>query len=192
MIQFDKVFLTVFAGLALGFALTFVSVDRGFGFGAVQAGPWVGSPKSGSRDSDPYTRAALARSGETPLGSAEGLSFLARNDSQGAPLDPRCEYAVRGPAPSARWWTLTLMSAEGRLPDTATGVHGFTSSEIIRDANGGFEITLAQRARPGNWLPIANSKPFVLAFRLYDTTVSATSSALDAAAMPQINRKRCE
>ena len=178
-------------GVALGLAFTFVSVERGLGFGAVTAGPWTAWPRTGARDADPYARAVLSRSGETPLGTAEGLSFIARTDSAGALLDPRCDYTIGGATPAARWWTLTAMTPEGRLIDNRARVNGFTSSEVARDAEGGFEIIASSAARPGNWLPLSRSSPFIFVLRLYDTTMSATASALDGSSMPAISRRRC-
>ena len=178
-------------GVALGLALTFVAVERGLGFGAVNAGPWTGWPRTGSRDADPYARAVLSRTGETPLGTAEGLSFVARADSAGALLDPRCDYVVGGATPAARWWTISVMTPEGRLVPNAARVTGFTSAEIVRDAEGAFEIIASSAARPGNWLPLEPSSPFIFVLRLYDTTLSATSSALDGNSMPSITRRRC-
>lgn len=192
VLNFLKTLAAVVLGAALGLAATFAAVERGFGFGAVRAGPWTGWPKTGSRDADPYARAVLSRTGETPLGSAEGLGFVARGDSSGALLDPRCDYSVRGPVPAARWWTLSAMTPEGRLIENPARIYGFTSAEIVRGANGGFDIAVSRAARPGNWLPVAPDRPFVLALRLYDTTISATASALDGISMPVISRGRCE
>ena len=190
MVNFLKTLVAVAIGIALGLTMTFFAVERGLGFGAVRAGPWIGWPKTGSRDADPYARAVLSRTGETPLGIAEGLSFVARNDSNGALLDPRCDYSLRGPTPAARWWTLSVMTPEGRLIDNAAHEYGFTSAEVVRSADGDFEISASRSARSGNWLPLPE-QPFVLVLRLYDTTISATASALDEKAMPSITRRRC-
>lgn len=186
-----KYLLVVTLGVALGLAGTFLSVEEGLGFGAVRAGPWTGWPKTGSRDADPYARAARARSGEMPLGITEGLSFLARADDAGRPLDPRCDYVVSGATPAARFWTLTAMTPEGLLLDTRPRQYGFTSSEVVRGVSGEFAIAIASRARPGNWLPVAPDQPFILMLRVYDTTVSASASAIDASLMPNIRRQRC-
>ena len=110
MLHILKLIVIATAGVALGLAATFVSVERsqnlgqgaGLWFGAVKAGPWTGWPKTGTRDADPYARAFFARTGETPLGITEGLSFIARQDSRGAWLEPRCDYLVSGAVPPAR------------------------------------------------------------------------------------------
>ena len=191
LVNFFKTLVAVVVGLSLGLAMTYLSVERGLGFGAVRAGPWTGWPKTGSRDADPYARAVLSRTGETPLGSAEGLSFIARNDSNGSLLDSACDYVVSSPVPPARWWTLTPLAPDGRLLDNSAHIHGVTSAELVRSVDGDFQITISHAARAGNWLPVTPNKPFLLLLRLYDTTISATASALDNAAMPSITRGQC-
>lgn len=192
MLTLFKFLVVVLAGTALGLALTYEALQRGLSFAVVQAGPWKSLPKSGSLDIDPYASAKLAQSGELPLGSAEGLSFVARTDSTGAALQPRCDYAVSGSVPPARYWTLTLVSPSGFLVDNPAGRFGFTSAEIVRAADGTFDITVARHARPGNWLPLGSTQPFVLMLRLYDTLLDFGLAKLDAGAMPKIVKGRCE
>lgn len=187
-----KFLIIVLVGTALGLFVTHEVLQRGPAFNAVKAGPWTGVPKNGSLDIDPYGRAMLARSAELPLGDAEGLSFIARTDSAGAVLRPRCDYAVSGSVPPARYWTLTLVSPRGLLIDNPAKRFGFTSAEIVRAADGTFDITVARQARPGNWLPLGNAQPFALMLRLYDTLLDFGTTKLDAGAMPKIVKGRCE
>jgi hypothetical protein len=194
-----KILLTAVAGLWLGLEATYYAVERGadqgFGtgliFGAVHAGPWSGWPKTGTREADPYARALFARTSETPLGVTEGLSFIAREDSSGAALTSACDYVVAKAIPAARFWTLSAMGPDGKLFPTTSQRHGFTSSELLRSADGGFEIRVSALARPGNWLEVNESQPFVLMLRLYDTALSANAFAVTASAMPSIVRERC-
>jgi hypothetical protein len=81
-------------GVLLGLFVTFVVVERGKGFGAIAAGPWTGWPRNGTSDTDPYTRAILAYSGEMSLSESEGMSFVTHGDSNGAEFDPACDYAL--------------------------------------------------------------------------------------------------
>lgn len=199
MLHTFKRIIIALIGLGLGLGATYYAVergqDRGFGtgliFGAVTAGPWTGWPRSGTRDADPYARALFARNGETPLGLTEGLTFLARADSSGRPLDPSCDYAVNGPIPAARFWTLSALNPEGRILPARSERHGFTSSEILRDQSGAFEIRVSAFARPGDWLEVAPSQPFVLMLRLYDTALSASPHSVTAGVMPAIAREGC-
>jgi hypothetical protein len=181
----------VVLGTLAGLALTFWSLEHGLGFGAVKAGPWLGWPKAGSPDIDPYARAVLARSGSIPLGTGEGVSFVARTDSAGAPLDPRCDYVLKGPMPPARYWTLTIFSPSGALIENPAKRYGFTSSEVLRASDSPLEITLAPTARPGNWLPTAPNASYVVALQLYDSVLSATAAALDGSVMPKLDKVSC-
>ena len=188
---FLKTLCVIFAGIFIGLAATRYAVERGEGFGAVHAGPWTGFPKSGASDADPYARAVVSRTGEIPLGLAEGLTFIARADEGGAKLDPHCDYVVHGPMPVARDWTVTLMDPHGALIDNAAKQYGFTSAALLRGENGLFTITISRAARPGNWLPLDEAKEFEIVLNLYDTPVSATATALAATTMPSITRGRC-
>ncbi len=183
--------IAVILGVALGLTVTLETVSGGPEFGAVQAGAWTGWPKEGAADVDPYTRAQRARSGDTPLGLTEGLTFVASADDSGTRFDSRCDYIVRGAVPPTRFWTLIATSPTGALLDTSTRRYEFTSSEIIRDDKGAFAIAVAGTARPGNWLPVVRGEPFRLVLRLYDTPASASAFTLDASQMPSIRRGAC-
>jgi len=178
-------------GTLLGLALTFLSLERGFSFGAVRAGPWTGSAKAGSPEIDPYARAFIARSGIIPLGTGEGVSFTARTDSGDAPLDPRCDYLFKGPVPPARFWTLSVFTPSGSLIENPAKRYGFTSSEILRASDRPVEINLAPTARPGNWLPTPLNTPYVVVLNLYDSVLSATSASIGNSAMPALIKGMC-
>src|SRR2546423_5140399 len=143
------------AGFGLG--LTQFALTRGTAFGAITIGAWTAWPKTGTSDIDPYARAAIARSGELPIGSGDGGAFFASSDYAGRSLDCRCTVTITGTTPAARFWTITLYDLDGRLVPNAADRYGFTSQEIARRADGRFEIVLAPRARPGNWLPTGGS-----------------------------------
>lgn len=199
MLHTFKIILTALIGLGLGLAATYYAVargqDRGFAsglvFGAARAGPWTAWPKAGTREADPYARALFAANGETPLGLTEGLAFFAGADSNARPFNAACDYVVKGAIPAARFWTLSILDPKGRILPAISERHGFTSSEILRDMNGGFEIRVSASAQPGNWLEAAPGQPFVLMLRLYDTALSANPFSVTASVMPSITREDC-
>ncbi|WP_374307735.1 DUF1214 domain-containing protein [Methylocella sp.] len=191
MLLLGKYLLVLVAGLCLGLAATALTLQTGFGFGATRAGPWVAFARRDGAGLDPYARATFAHTGEIPLGATEGLSFLAHADSDGGRLDARCDYIVSGRTPAARRWTLSALSPEGRLLPNAAERYGFTSSELLRDARGGFRIVLSRHARPGNWTPLPQAGPFALMLRLYESEFSASSLAFDAQSLPTITRGDC-
>jgi hypothetical protein len=68
---------------------------------------------------------------------------------------------------------------------------GFTSQEIIRNADGGFDITVGPRVRPGNWLPSGGVEKYILVLRLYDTPVGMATRTGRDAPMPAVSQKAC-
>ena len=178
-------------GTLVGLAITFLTLESGTGFGAVRAGPWIGWPQEGLATLDPYSRARLARTHELPLGASEGLSFVAAGDDSEARFDPTCDYIVTGNVPRARYWTLTLLSPDGFPIANAAERYGFTSTEILRAADGTFQIVLSRQARAGNWLPIGNTDAFVLVLRLYDTELHAGTDVIEAKDLPRILEGPC-
>lgn len=178
------------AGLVLGLIATAISLDSGYGFGPLRAGPWTAWPEVGGTGIDPYARAVVSRSGEAPLGREQGLAFVARADSDGAALDGRCEYRIVDPLPAARLWTIGLATPAGALIVNPTGRFGYTSREILRHEGGAFDIAVAREARPGNWLSPGEAREFVLVLRLYDTALDVEARQ-DAASFPKIVKLGC-
>jgi hypothetical protein len=178
--------------IVVGLGSTWLAVTQGTAFGAITIGAWKAWPKTGTSDVDPYARAAIARNGELPIGSGDGVAFFASHDDKANPLDGRCDVVLKGTTPQARFWTLTLYDREGRLIANSIDRYGFTSQEIVRQSDGTFEITVAPRARPGNWLPTGGAEHYVLVLRLYDTPVGVATRSSREAPMPSIARVNCQ
>lgn len=172
----------------VGLGTTWLTLARGTAFGAVAIGAWTAFPKTGTRDIDPYARASIARSGELPIGSGDGVSFYARTDDEGRAFDGRCDVRISGTTPQARYWTLTLYDPQGRLVGNTVDRHGFTSQEIVRNADGNFDLVVAPRARAGNWLPTNGIERYMLVLRLYDTPVGVATRAAREAPMPAVTQ----
>ena len=177
-------------GLALGLFATWAALDAGYGFGAIVAGPWTAWPQTGAPDIDPYARAALARRGEAPLARELGVSFVARTDSSGEPLDGRCDYRISSPTPPARFWSLGLFDLKGAPLANDAQRYAYTSGEILRREGGGFDVEVARSARPGNWLSPGKARSFVIALRIYDPSVDVAAKP-DPSAFPSIVRQAC-
>jgi hypothetical protein len=183
--------LALVVAAAVGLGATWLALTRGVAFGAIQIGAWTAWPKTGTRDIDPYARAMIARSGELPVGSGDGVAFYARADDSGRPLDGRCDVQVSGITPQARFWTMTLYDAQGRLIGNAVERQGFTSQEIVRNVDGSFDIVVAPRARAGNWLPTNGIDSYILVLRLYDTPVGVATRVAREVPMPAISLRSC-
>lgn len=181
--------LALVIGSASGLGMTWVMSARDNGFGALDIGVWRAWPRSGTSEADPYARAVFARSGELPIGLAEGISFVAATDNRGYAIDGRCITRISGKLLPARFWTLTIYDGRGRLIENPAARHGFTSTEVVFSDEGTIDIWLSPRVHSGNWLPTGESERIVAVIRLYDTPTGVARS--EAAQMPNITREKC-
>ena len=188
------IFLTLLAlaiATAVGLGLTWTTATRGTDLGTLTIGAWTARPRTGTSEIDPYARASIARSGELPIGTGDGVTFTATTDDKKKPLDGRCDVVVSGVTPAARFWTLSLYDPKGRLVANTLQRYGFTSQEVVRNADGAFEIRIAARSRSGNWLPTSALERYVLLLRLYDTPVGVATRTQKDAPMPAIATVGC-
>ena len=167
------IFITLLAlalATAVGLGSTYMTATRGTELGTLTIGAWTARPKSGSSEIDPYSRASIARSGELPIGTGDGIAFTATTDDNKKPLDGRCDVVVSGVTPAARFWTLTL---------------------FVRGSDGALELRVAARSRAGNWLPTGGIERYALMLRLYDTPVGVATRTQRDAPMPSISTVNC-
>ncbi|HEU4805170.1 MAG TPA: DUF1214 domain-containing protein [Nitrobacter sp.] len=176
---------------AVGLGATWITTTRGTDIGTLTIGAWTARPRTGSADIDPYSRAAIARSGELPIGAGDGIAFLATADDGKRPLDGRCDVIVSGVTPAARFWTMTLYDRKGHLVANSLQRYGFTSEEIVRNSDGSVAVHIASRARSGNWLPTGGIERYTLMLRLYDTPVGVATRTQRDAPMPSIATGGC-
>jgi hypothetical protein len=177
--------------IAVGLGATWITTTRGTDLGTLTIGAWTARPRTGSADIDPYSRATIARSGELPIGTGDGIAFLATADDARRPLDGRCNVTVSGITPAARFWTLTLYDRKGHLVANSLQRYGFTSEEVVRNSDGSFAVQVASRARAGNWLPTGGIERYVLMLRLYDTPVGVATRTQRDAPMPSVATGGC-
>lgn len=181
--------LALVIGSLSGLATTWVMSARENGFGALSIGSWRAWPRSGTFEADPYARAVFARSGELPIGLSEGIAFVATTDDQRRTIDGRCITRISGKLLPARFWTIAIYDSRGRLIENPSRRYGFTSTEVLFDADGNVDIWLAPRAHSGNWLPTGESDRIVAIIRLYDTPTGVARS--ETAQMPRVTRENC-
>ncbi|MCG6203194.1 DUF1214 domain-containing protein [Rhodopseudomonas sp. HC1] len=189
LIFFTLLALIIAAGVGVG--ATWMTATRGTDFGTLTIGAWTARPRAGTAEIDPYARAAIARSGELPIGAGDGIAFIAKADDNKRALDGRCDVEVSGVTPPARFWTLTLYDPRGALIANGVERYGFTSQEIVRSADGEFKIRVAARSRAGNWLPTGGVDRYILMLRLYDTPVGVATRTQRDAPMPAITTVGC-
>lgn len=141
------------ASVILGIGTARHMISHGFVFVVGSAGPWKTWVRAGSQSADPYTRAHFARTGELPITSASGLTFIARTDDRGSRLSAECEYEIVARPLTALWWTIAVYDEYGKLIPNSANRHSFSSQNLTVLADGTHRISLAPTARPGYWLP---------------------------------------
>ncbi len=187
---FGSLFALVVAAV-VGLGATYLALTRGAAFSPLTIGSWTAWPKTGTADADPYARASIARTGRLPTALGDGVAFSARADDDGKVFDGRCDVVLSGVTPAARFWTLTLYNPDGELVANSVNRYGFTSQEIVRNADGSFEVVVAPRANPGNWLPTGGIERYTLILRLYDTAVGVSTKAGREVPMPAVKTRNC-
>jgi len=186
-----SILIALIIAAAVGIGSTWITATRGIDLNTLTIGAWTARPRTGTADIDPYARATIARSGELPIGTGDGITFSAAADDAQRPLDGRCDVVVSGVTPAARFWTLTLYNTRGYLVANSLQRYGFTSQEIVRAADGSFELRIASRSRAGNWLPTGGIERYTLMLRLYDTPVGVATRTQRDAPLPAITTVSC-
>jgi len=183
------------AALLLGIGSARYMIEEGSPLTTKRVGPWASWVNEGNPNTDPYTKAHLARSGRLPLTSTTARYFVAHTDSAGDELNSACEYSIEGSALNARWWSIALYDEHGSLIDNPSKRWSFNSEEAIRRSDGTYRINLARNARPENWLPSGDGtdRKLVLMLRVYgprDIDTSGIGQIPDDR-LPKIERKTC-
>jgi hypothetical protein len=76
-------FFALAVAALIGLGTTWFVLNQGVAYGGITIGAWTAWPKNGTPGVDPYARAMVARTGELPVGSGDGLTFYARADDGG-------------------------------------------------------------------------------------------------------------
>ncbi len=185
--------LAIAIALFAGLASSRYVIDHGSVLTTETYGPWQHWIREGQTDSDPYTRAHLAKSGTLRIAADSAGIYEARVDSQGARLHSSCDYVLEGPDLGALWWSLAVFDDTGELIANDAQRYAFTRDTAAINPDGSFIVTLGRDARPGNWLPTSAAGRLVLVFTILDP---ATGLSQDARAeryklLPTIRRDGC-
>lgn len=180
----------VLVSLGLGLGTAWLVAQAAAPVDSLQLGAWTTWPNAGTSDTDPYSRARLARHGELPLGAGEGLVLYATGDGNGRALRGSCTYFVDGQTPPARLWTLGLEGSAGAPLSGGATITAIGSDAIVRRADGSFQVVVSPKPHPGNWLSSNGGGQIRIVIRLYDTT-ARTLTELSDISMPDIRRGQC-
>ena len=183
----------VVASLVLGLGSLYLAVRPGMAGGEIANGPWRTSFVTGSPQADVYTRARVAVDLLLALSAPESLYYTAATDSEGRPLDARCEYVLAGGELPARWWSLTSYGPDRFLIPNAAGRYSFSRTSVTSTPEGAWQAHVSRQLEPGNWLPSGppgSEGSFTLTLRLFDPAPIATESPRSIA-LPLVLREAC-
>lgn len=184
-------FLFATIALGVGFGLSFAALEKGRLFGTLWVGPWMAWTEVGSPQPDPYTRAYLSRNGALELARAEGIRFVAKQDSGGQNLLANCTYRIDGITPETTLWTLAAVGASGASvtkPDTPMALR---SDHLNYEPDGSFALHVGPHLSHKNWLETSATGSFELVLTLYDSSVFSGFSSLSNA-LPSIFVEQCQ
>jgi len=179
-------------GVGAGWAIT--SYTTGPGGEDQKFGPWTTTTAVGESEQSPYSRARVAIYGIWGLPPAEVVYFSAREDDEGAPLDPACTYQVRGGPLPTRWWSVTLYE-DGFYINNPANRYSWTTSDVAYeprgDINGAWTLTVSPDGEGPNELAFGpGGGNRVLLLRLYQPN-SGVPENRGAVALPSITRQSC-
>ncbi len=186
-------FLFIFLAFFTGFGSAWYMLEKGTPLTRHKFGPWQNWHTQGAVNSDPYTKAYIARSGRLPLNSQYAQYFKATTDSDGDRLTSHCSYILRGTPIASEWWSIGLYDNNAEIIFNKAQRHAFNSKNIARLEDGGYIIRIASFARPDNWLPSENAGKLVLLIRVYGILASDDTSSgnVISASLPTIKKVRC-
>lgn len=177
-------------GLGGGTALAITQVRGGNLGQQVTNGPWSANTDQGTADASALTRARVALFGLLALPAKEAMYFLARTDSDGAPLNGQCTYKVSGGEMDARWWSITLYKGEGWLVKNAANRWSVAGNAPARDAKGNWSFTVSPTKSEDVWLPTGGTPKFDLTMRTYHPQGGLLNNPARAR-MPTIKKESC-
>ena len=186
--------------IALGAGSAWLVVRSQLDRGGVSVGAWRTSTLAGSTHADLYTRAVVAVGALLALNREETVYYVATADSEGRPLRSRCRYRLSGPAPDARWWSVTAYAEDRFLFDAPGRRYSVNGRNAPMDAQGRFSfetgptppqegeaLASSSPAGPTPWLPTPGDRGLSFTLRLYNPAPELVANPASLAA-PRIER----
>lgn len=187
--RWNRVLALYLLAIALGAGSAWLVVRSQLDRGGVSVGVWRTSTLAGSTHADLYTRAVVAVGALLALNREETVYYVATTDSEGRPLRSRCRYRISGPAPDARWWSITAYAEDRFLFDAPARRYSINGRNAPLDAQGRFALESGPTP-PANgipWLPTPGDRGLSFTLRLYNPAPDLVANPASLAA-PRIER----
>ena len=156
----------------------------------ISNGPWNANTIQGTEKATALIRAKVALHGIMALPAKEAMYYIAKTDSDGAPLNGKCTYTVRGGPLDARWWSVTLYHGEGWLVKNEANRWSVPGNKPVRDSDGNWSFTVSPKIANGVWLPTGGIDSFDLTLRLYHAKGNLLTDPAKAT-LPTIKKESC-
>ena len=141
--------------------------------GVIRSGSWTARTTDGSERMTMHQRAVVACTGLWAMNSNEAVYFTALHDSNGKRLSCKETYHIKGLDFPARWWSITAYRNYQLIPN-AEERYSFSATNIVREADGSWCLTLSPQHWSGNWIPLGNAPgQLVISLRLYNPAANA-------------------
>ena len=136
--------------------------------GVIRSGAWTARTTDGSELMSMHQRAVVACTGLWAMQSHEAVYFTALHDSNGRRLSCRETYRIQGTDFPARWWSVTAYRNYQLIPNVEQR-YSCSKTNIIREEDGSWCLTLSPQPQPGNWIPLGETPgQLVITLRLYN------------------------
>ena len=144
---------------------------------------WHSNFSIGTDAIDPYTKTWVARFGLLALRREEAVYFTTTVDENGDRLTERCSYLLEGGDLPGAWWSFTVYTSDGFLPENRDGRMSFDATAA--DGAESWSVILSPKAPIGSepWISTANAGAFDVTMRIYlpDTAfITAPDKVLSA------------
>jgi hypothetical protein len=179
--------LFLIAGIGTGLATASQFIEGNVGRFAVNNGAWRTWPSAGSPNIDPYTRGHFLVYGRLPMSTFEAVEYLATVDSEGAGLDPACNYIIQGAIAPARWWRITARQNDS--PEVAAGESVLSQTALV-EPNNHVRVIASRDPQPGNWLKLPRQSRLEFTLTLF-SPASSVKSGHAAVPLPKIVKEEC-
>lgn len=159
-------FSALMAGVALGVGSLALAPRFMPGTGTISNGPWAMNPMAGSAGADPYSKLYIARTSVLALNKSETVYYEARTDSEGRALSSSCDYALTGPAPAARWWSVTAYGPDDMLIPNPGKKYSAGTGSVAGDPSA-LTLSLTRDGTGENGIASGDAAAVTLLLRLY-------------------------
>lgn len=176
-------------GVALGLGSLWYMIFKAKPPSFAVNGIWRTNLDAGSAANDAYSRLQIAITSILALNRTETIYFEANADAEGQPFTAACDYTLTGPAPDARWWSVTAYGADDMLIHSAGERYSASAASVESAADGTISIALTPDGSGANGIATGNDR-FVLLLRLYNPS-EAVAAAPDAARLFTLTKGSC-